>query len=281
MVIDRSILVTGGDGQLGRALKRSLPNAWVLGRSELDIADPASVSKVVELRPEVIINPAAYTQVDAAEANPEDAKAVNQVGVRHLAEAADKVGAALVQVSTDYVFSGDSADPYKETDPTDPRSVYGSTKLAGEVEAQKCSHHLIVRTSWVFGDGRNFIRSILAAAEQRPFLEVVDDQRGQPTYAPDLAEGLVELIQIEARGTLHLAGGGEPATWADLAEFALKVAGIPTEVRRISTADYFAGRQGPIAARPASSVLDCSAAKSIGVELRDWREAAEEFVLAK
>lgn len=266
---------------MGRALRQLLPDASVLGRSDLDITDPASIPKIVALRPSLIINAAAYTKVDAAEANPEEARAINEIGVRRLAEAAIQTDALLVQISTDYVFRGDSSVPYKETDPTGPRSVYGVTKLAGEEEARRCPEHLVVRTSWVFGEGTNFILSVLAAAEKRHYLEIVDDQRGLPTYASDLARGILELVAGNARGTVHLAGGGEAATWADLAKHALKVAGLDTEVKRVSTEEYFGARKGPIAPRPANSVLDCSLAKGLGVELRDWRKAVEEFVRAR
>jgi len=271
--------VTGAGGQLGRALATLVPEGLHLGKSDLDLTDRAAVLEAVSgYRPEVIINAAAYTQVDAAEANPEAAFAVNAEAVRTLAEAASKSGSLLVQLSTDYVFRGDKPDPYREDDDTGPLSIYGKSKLQGEKAASGAERHLIIRSSWVFGEGHNFIRSILNAAASREELAVVDDQRGLPTFARDLAQGLLEVVRAGAAGIYHVAGGGEPATWADLAELALEAAGLPTKVRRVTTAQYYSERPGPVAPRPANSVLDCSKAASLGVRLRRWPEAVFSYV---
>jgi dTDP-4-dehydrorhamnose reductase len=276
------LLVTGAGGQLGRALARLEPGAVLLDRSALDVLDPSAVAATIgRHRPAVVVHAAAWTRVDDAEADPEGAHRVNVGGTRSVAEAAAEVGALLVYVSTDYVFSGDRAEPYRERDPTGPRSVYGRTKLAGEAEAAAFGRHLVVRTSWVFGEGHNFVRSILRAAATRDELAVVDDQRGLPTYASDLAGGIRGLVDAGAEGLFHLAGGGEPGSWADLAEVALAAAGSPVHVRRVSTADYFAGRSTPVAPRPASSVLDCAKAAALGVALRPWQDAVAEYVPAE
>lgn len=282
MPLGRGLLVTGAGGQLGRALARLEPDAVLLDRGALDVLDPSAVTEVIGgCRPLVVVHAAAWTRVDDAEGDPEGAHRVNVEGTRSVAEAAAGVGALLVYVSTDYVFSGDRAGPYREGDATGPRSVYGRTKLAGEAEAAAFARHLVVRTSWVFGEGHNFVRSILRAAATRDELAVVDDQRGLPTYALDLAGGILALVEAGAESLFHLAGGGEPGSWADLAEAALAAAGSPARVRRVSTAEYFAGRSTPVAPRPSSSVLDCSRAASLGVTLRPWRDAVAEYVSAE
>ncbi|MCA1840829.1 MAG: dTDP-4-dehydrorhamnose reductase [Actinomycetota bacterium] len=279
MGLDNPVLVTGGNGQLGRALAKRLPAASVLDRSALDIADESVVASVIErIRPKVIINAAAYTQVDAAEADESSAMAINALGVRNLARAAERIGAVLVHVSTDYVFKGDKQGSYVEDDQVEPMSVYGRTKLAGERAAVEAERFLIVRTSWVFGEGQNFIRSIVKAAATHSELTVVDDQHGIPTYAPDLARGIVGLLEGEASGTFHLSNGGPPTTWADLAASALEICGSDATIRRVSTDEYFEGKPGPIAPRPRNSVLDCSKAAARGVVLRPWIEAVRDYV---
>jgi dTDP-4-dehydrorhamnose reductase len=276
---DKPVLITGGNGQLGRALAKLLPEAFVFDHTTLDVGDRAAVVEAVRsVKPATIINAVAYTKVDAAEADEQTATEVNSQGVEYLASAANEAGALLVHVSTDYVFRGDKEGPYKEEDQVEPLSVYGKTKLKGEVAASNASKHVIVRTSWVFGDGQNFIRSIVAAARDRDELSVVDDQRGVPTYAPDLARGIIRLLQADARGLYHLTNGGSPATWADLAEFSIEAAGLDCTVSRVTTDEYFQGKPGPIAPRPRNSVLDCSKAAALGVTLRPWKEAVAEYV---
>lgn len=274
-------VVTGRDGQLGRALAVLLPGAVLVDRPEFELADaPAVRDRLVALEPSVILHAGAWTAVDAAEADPEGARAVNVTGTAAVAAAAADAGALLVYVSTDYVFDGTSNRPYTEDDLTHPLSVYGATKLGGEQAARRAPRHLVVRTSWVFGEGKNFVRAILAASADRPAqpLAVVDDQRGRPTYAPDLAAGIVELVRRGATGVVHLQGGGEPGSWADVAAVALEAAGRPTPVVRTTTEAYNRGRPGPIAPRPANGVLDCTRAAASGVELRDWRMAVAAYV---
>lgn len=279
------LLVTGAGGQLGRAMARLRPDAALLRREDLDVADPGAVQRaLVDARPDVVLHAAAYTRVDAAERDPDGAAAVNEGGARAVAAAAAGVGALLVYPSTDYVFGGDSDRPYRESDLAGPLSVYGRTKLAGERAADACPRHLIVRTSWVFGEGRNFVRAILTTARRREELCAVDDQIGAPTSADDLAAGILRLIDAGATGLFHLRGGGEPASWADVADAALDgavrrglIARRP-RVRRTSTAEYNAARDEPAAPRPAYGVLDCSRAASLGVRLRPWREALEDYL---
>lgn len=271
MGIDTHILVTGGGGQLGKALAILRPDAVVLNRAGLDVTDPAAVmDSLADHNPDVVINAAAYTKVKDAETNPGAAAAVNAEAVGNLADACARHEALLIQISTDFVFSGDKSGPYNEDDETGPLNVYGRTKLEGERRAA-AAEHLIVRTSRVFGAGGNFIRSILGSARDRESIDVVDDQWGRPTYAADLADGILELIDKGQRGLIHLAGGGEPTTWARLAEAAVKAAGLSTRINHVPTTDDGV-------TRPRNSVLDCSKAASIGVQLRPWPDAVEEYV---
>lgn len=273
------VLVTGGNGQVGRAFAALLPDAVILDRSELDIVETGAVQRVFnEVRPEVVYNAAAYTAVDKAEVEQEQARLINVDAVVNLARAARQHDALLVQFSSDYVFRGD-AGPYTETDRTFPLSEYGRSKLQSEIAARASGNrYLIVRTSWVYGDGHNFVKSIVAAAAKHPELTVVDDQRGRPTYAPDLAEGTAALVAAGCTGVYNLSGGGEAVTWAGFAEAAIEAAGLPARVRPVTTAQYYAGREGPIAPRPANSELDCAKAAEAGVSLRPWRSAVAEYV---
>lgn len=280
-------LVTGCYGQLGSALVSQLRARGVVVHANdvdsLDVADPEAVAAffaAARPRPDVVVNAAAFTHVDRCEREPEAAARANERAPAVLAGACLENAARLVHVSTDYVFPGDGHAPYKETHPTGPRSVYGRTKLAGERAVLEASPgFLVVRTSWVFGRGRNFLAAILAQAAARRSgeasgpLRVVDDQRGRPTYAEDLAAGIRGLVEAGARGLYHLANAGE-ATWWDLARFCLDEAGYADlVVERIRTADLDVA-----ADRPAWSVLDCSKAATEGVELRPWRDAVRAYL---
>lgn len=279
MGFDKSLLVTGAGGQLGRALARLVPDATFLDRRALDVTDrDAVLEAVAQHRPEVIVQAAAYTKVDAAEADPQGARAINADGAQAVANAAEKAGALFVYPSTDYVFSGDKLGPYREDDPTGPLSVYGSTKLDGEKAAASAGAHLIVRTSWVYGEGHNFIRTIAGVAAKHRELRVIDDQTGRPTYSFDLAEGILGLVSRGATGVFHLAGGAEPATWADLAEAVISIKGLGARVLRVSTSEYYSGRDGAVAPRPANSVLDCGKAAALGVSLRPWRDGLAAYL---
>jgi dTDP-4-dehydrorhamnose reductase len=257
----------------------------LLTRRDLDVTDGGAVADAIAGHaPEVVVHAAAWPAVDAAETDPDRAWAVNVGGTEAVARAAANVGALLVYPSTDYVFSGDATRPYREHDATKPRSVYGRTKLEGEAAARTSPRHLIVRTSWVFGEGNNFIRRVVERGREASRIDVVADQVGRPTYAVDLAAAMLELVAGGHTRTFHLAGGGEPCSWADLAEAALEAArraglieGEPV-VDRITTEQWRAGLSGPMAERPRYSVLDCSRAESVGVRLRPWPEAVQAYV---
>jgi dTDP-4-dehydrorhamnose reductase len=277
--------VTGAGGQLGRAAARIRPDAVLLAHRELDVTDPGAVAKVVSRHgPDAILHAAAWTAVDSAEAEPDRAWAVNVGGTEAVARAAQGVGALLLYPSTDYVFSGNGDRPYREADAAKPRSVYGRTKLEGEVVAQTCPRHLVVRASWVFGEGSTFVAGVLRQAREGGSLAVVDDQVGVPTYALDLAEGIFALADRGFTGTFHLRGGGHQCSWADVAEAALD-AGVRhgvlpdrPDLRRITTEEWTATRPGQVADRPRYSVLDCSRAESAGVRLRPWPDALDAYV---
>jgi dTDP-4-dehydrorhamnose reductase len=278
--------VTGSYGQLGSALMERLASTGASASGcdldELDIAEPSAVAaRLADLpRPLVWLNAAAFTHVDRCEREPETARRGNAVAPAVVAAACRDAGVRLVHVSTDYVFPGDAGRPYREDDPPGPRSEYGRTKLEGERAVLSASPDaLVVRTSWVFGKGRNFIAAVLEQAAQRRAgtqegpLRVVDDQSGRPTYAVDLAEALLALAERGARGIVHFANDGI-ATWWDLARFALDEAGYPDiAIDRIATSDLQTD-----AVRPAWSVLDIGRAASFGVTPRSWREAVTAYL---
>ncbi len=281
-------VIAGCRGQLGHALGRQLAadeRAQVVAAvdlPEVDVSDPDAVSQLFAgLEADVVVNAAAFTQVDRCEREPELAHRANAVAPGLLAEACSRVGSRFVHVSTDYVFAGDADRPYREDDPTGPRSAYGRTKLAGEQAVRTVSEDfLIVRTSWVFGRGRNFLAAILDQAGRRRRgevegpLRVVADQRGRPTWAEDLARGLLGLLEAGAGGLYHLTGSGDVATWWDLARLCLDAAGYEDLViERIATSELDLD-----APRPAWSVLDCSKAEALGVRVRDWREAVAAYL---
>jgi dTDP-4-dehydrorhamnose reductase len=279
-----NILIIGRSGQLAAELvKATWPGGMrvvAMGRDQLDIADAAAVARVVAATmPDIIVNAAAYTAVDRAESDRASAFAINHLGPQYLAEAAARQGAALIHVSTDYVFSGAGATPWREGDEPQPRSVYGQSKLAGErAVAAILSRHVILRTSWLFAaHGQNFVRTMLRLGNERDRLTIVDDQRGCPTAAADLARVIVKVATAlsynQARfGLYHYAGRGA-VTWYQFAEaiFALAddlVTKAPLLVP-ISTADFAAA-----APRPAFSVLDCTKIEqAYGITQTDWRDA--------
>jgi dTDP-4-dehydrorhamnose reductase len=271
------ILVTGAAGQVGSEVAAHLPSHEVvaLDRAGCDLADRHSVEQAVSAaRPAAVVNCAAWTDVDGCEADRERAMLVNALGVRHLAVACARVGAHLVHISTDYVFPGDKDGPYDEWDEPGPRSVYGRSKLGGEREiARHAGSWAIARTSWVFGRrGRNFVDSIVGRAREGAPLRVVDDQRGCPTYAPDLAGALVRLAVERRPGMYHVTNAGA-CTWHDLAAAAVELAGLDPSVVGVTTTAEL-GRPAP---RPANSVLSGSAWAAAGLApLRPWREALAE-----
>lgn len=272
------VLLTGGRGQLGTAI-RALTKSWAWelfapDKRELDITQPRDVLEACwKLQPEVIINAAAYTAVDKAEAEPERAFLVNAQAVASLAQAATDVGALLVQISTDYVFDGRASRPYREEDEPNPLSVYGKSKLKGEQAASSAREHLIIRTSWLFGDGWNFVEAIRKQlANGAKVLRVVADQRGRPTFAPDLARVIAQLVEKGERGLFHAANVGT-TTWADFAKEIVAQLGLAVPVVPISTEE--ANRPAP---RPSYSVLDTSRLEAVVGALPSWQDALNRYL---
>jgi dTDP-4-dehydrorhamnose reductase len=253
----RGTLITGAGGQLGHALAATFPEARALTRAEWDVTLPPPPG----LSADLVLHAAAWTNVDGAEDDPQGAAAVNVGGTQH----AVALGAPLVYFSTDYVFDGRKREPYVESDAPLPLGAYGRTKLFGEAAAG--DQAWIVRSSWLFGPtGHNFVRTMLRLAEDRDVVDVVDDQRGTPTFVGHLAAALPELVELPY-GVYHVAAGGD-CTWAEFAEEIFEQAGVDCLVRRITTAEF-----GARAPRPAYSVLRSERGAP---ELPDWLDGLRE-----
>lgn len=274
------ILVTGGRGLLGSAAAdEGRARGWDVvapGRAELDVTRPDAVREAVtKAAPDLVLHCAAYTAVDRAETQADLAMSVNRDGTRAVAEACAAAGALLVYPSTDYVFDGRKGSPYRPDDPPSPLSAYGRSKLAGEEEARRAPRHLVVRTSWLYGSGgRNFVDTMLALGGRGGPLQVVDDQRGRPTWTRSLAGTLLDLVEREAAGTFHATDSGE-ATWRELAVEALRLAGlVEVAVEPVSTEAW-----GAAAPRPPVSLLDVSETERVlGRPMPHWKESLARHV---
>lgn len=276
------ILVTGSNGQLGRAVNKifqnekdiQIINTDVVNAEFLDITRIEDTMEFIKARkPQAIINCAAYTAVDACESDIDQAYRLNAIGPRNLSIAAKEVGAKIVHVSTDYVFCGKKEKPYTEFDEPSPVSAYGRTKLAGENFVKEFSNrYFIIRTAWLYGDGKNFIKTMLRLSETNEKVKVVADQWGSPTSAHELAKAIKHLISTENYGTFHGTCEGI-CTWADFAETIFKKYGKDTLVERISTDEY-----PTPAKRPKYSVLDnCMFRLTSGFEFKNWEQAFDDY----
>ena len=284
-------LITGGSGMLGRELAellittpattKSRREVLAVGRDELDITDPAALKSAVA-GVDVVVNTAAWTDVDGAEGNESDATAVNGIAVRNLASACTDSGSRLLHLSTDYVFPGDATAPIPESAPTGPVNAYGRGKLLGEQAVLETLPETgyVVRTAWLYGKhGKNFVATILNAAKQRDFLDVVDDQRGQPTWTRALARQLIGLGEAALSGdapagTYHGTCSGE-TTWYGLARAAFELTGLDPDRIRPTSSENFT-RPAP---RPSYSVLGHERWAAAGLDpLPDWREALSEYL---
>ena len=291
----RTILLTGANGQVGYELQHSLAvpgNVVVLERSQLDLSDANAIRRVVrEIKPNLIVNPAAYTAVDKAESEPELAMAINAIAPGVLAEEAARLDIPLVHYSTDYVYDGAKSSPYVETDSTNPLNVYGKSKLAGENAIRAVGlPHLILRTSWVYGTlGKNFLRTILRSAAEREQLRVVSDQIGAPTWSRSIAEATLAALNNwneGLSGTYHLTCAGQ-TSWHEFAreiveEYEMlyesrdwpKLRAKVASIEAIKTAEY-----PTPAPRPANSRLDCIKIKhDLSVTMPDWQEALRQVL---
>ncbi|WP_313801712.1 dTDP-4-dehydrorhamnose reductase [Cytobacillus sp.] len=274
------VLVTGSNGQLGQDLVNLLKNypmeTYAYTKSELDIINQEAVHAIVhKIRPDVIINAAAYTKVDLAESNEDIAFAVNAWGQRNLSVAAEMYGAKMCYISTDYVFDGSGKEPYKEYDQINPLGVYGKSKYAGEELTKTLStKYFIVRTAWVYGEhGNNFVHTMLRLAKDQNKLGVVNDQVGSPTYTVDLAQFIVRLIQTEKYGIYHATNSGS-CTWYDFSKAIFEESSLEVKVTPLTTEEF-----PNKATRPSYSVLDNFAMRVNGFgQLRPWREALSEFI---
>lgn len=284
------VLVTGAGGQLGGYLVPALRAAGAIPIAAghragdgidiaLDITDAAATGRAIaEARPDIVIHGAAMTDVDGCETDPARADAINHRGAANVANAAAKAGAWLLAVSTDFVFAGDAA-PYAEDDRPDPASVYGSSKRDGERAVLAADPSFAVaRTAWVYGGaGKHFPRTVLRMLAQRDTMEVVEDERGNPTFAGDLADGLVRLAAIRPSGIVHVTNAGTASRF-ELAREVARHAGVdPERVRPTTTAEFLAKYPLP-AKRPADSSLGNRRAAAHGVQLRPWRDAVADYV---
>ena len=292
-LLNKKILVTGVNGQVGRALNRQLQNKCQLVTTtrtgqgadvSLDLSDLKSIEKtLLDIKPDIVINPAAYTQVDKAEEEPELAHLINGDAPGVMAEACKKIGALIVHYSTDYVFNGQSKVPYKETDPTDPINVYGASKLAGEEAIRAVGlDHVIFRTCWVYDkEGQNFPNTILRLAREREVLKVVNDQFGTPTSADFIAEVTARILALNLKGgceyqLLNLRPRGD-CSWYDFAGYLLEQAKqgeelCVKELMPVSSSEFVTK-----AARPKFSVLDLQRiGQVLGDEIADWQSVFAE-----
>jgi dTDP-4-dehydrorhamnose reductase len=271
------VTIFGASGLLGKALMREWSGDTVTGLTShaADIRDGKRVLEVVqEARPEWIVLAAAYTDVDGCESKPELAFAVNRDGAVNVAAAAKQVGARLVFLSSDYVFDGTKTTPYETGDARNPQSVYGRTKAEAEVRLLELMPDCcIARTSWLFGvGGKCFPDTILKLAASRPTLDVVNDQRGSPTYAEDLARAIIQLCRKNATGIVHATNSGD-CSWFEFAEEIVSRAGLGTTVRPVSSQQM--ARPAP---RPAYSVLSPARLRALGIEMPSWRDALQRYL---
>jgi dTDP-4-dehydrorhamnose reductase len=270
------ILVVGANGMLGQDLMSLLGER---GRGvdlpAIDITDMVSVQQVLTaLKPKVVINCAAYTDVDGCEANVETAMQVNGEGVAFLGLVTRAIGAKLVQVSTDYVFDGSKGSPYKEDDLQQPLNIYGESKLAGELNLDINPDNLLVRTQWLYGlHGKNFVETMLKLGQEKTELTVVDDQIGSPTWTMDLARGILALVDKDCRGTYHCANSGH-TSWNGFAQAIFEEAGLAVQVLPMTTEQL-----NRPARRPLYSTLDCSKlVADTGFAPQPWREALTQYL---
>lgn len=276
----KTIIVTGCNGQLGRAINKELEgnNEYRIVNTdvgELDITDVDAVLAFVRKeKPYAIINCAAYTAVEACETERDLAYRINAIGPRNLSLAAAEADAKLVHVSTDYVFAGDGKRPYEEFDATDPQGVYGASKLAGENFVKEfAKRYFIIRTAWLYGDGKNFVKTMLRLSETNGKVRVVNDQFGCPTSAKELAKAILYLLPTENYGLFHGTCEGS-CSWADFAAEIFRLAGKDTVVEGISTEEY-----GAKVKRPAYSVLENYMFKlTTDFTFADWKDAIADYI---
>ncbi|MDO4967635.1 MAG: dTDP-4-dehydrorhamnose reductase [Candidatus Saccharibacteria bacterium] len=280
------ILITGSNGMLAQSVKAKFEkeNELILTDSkELDITNKQNVlSKIKELKPELIINCAAYTNVDGAEENEELCKRVNGDGPKNLALGAKEVGATLVHISTDYVFGGskDISEEYSEDDEKSPESVYGKTKLAGEEGIiENTDKFYIFRTAWLYGLGNNFVRTMLNVGRTHDEVTVVSDQHGSPTYCEDLTDIIYQAVTKKIPYGVYNSTNEGYTTWFDFTKEIFKQVGLSTKVNPTSTEEYMKNANKTVAKRPLNSKMSKEKLKSAGIVVPDWKDALKRYLI--
>jgi len=274
------ILLTGANGQLGREIAIQLKNKegtvlFPVDIDELDITDVRAVNRMIgDIEPDTVINCAAYTNVEKCEEDERTAAAVNSQGAGILAKAAFNAGASIIHLSTDYIFDGKKQNPYTEEDEPNPINIYGLTKLEGEkaVKAEN-PRHFIVRTAWLYGDGNNFVRTMLGCSKERDTIKVVDDQMGTPTSTAELARAVIRLMDTKEYGIYHATCEGS-CTWYEFALKIFEIAGIPVKVNPCSSSEIIQK-----AKRPGYSVLENrNLRERLGYRFCSWQDALKEYL---
>jgi dTDP-4-dehydrorhamnose reductase len=276
---DKEIFIVGANGQLGRALKQRYPGAQSADIDQLDITDAASVENFDWSGIKIILNAAAYTNVDGAETAEGRTAAwnVNATAVSYLVKAAALHDITLIHVSSDYVFDG-TRDPHTEDEPFSPLGVYAQSKAAGDIAVSLAPRHYILRSSWVIGDGPNFVRTMLGLGEKGVDPTVVADQIGRLTFTSELVKIIDHLLAANAAyGTYNASNGGDPASWAEITRAIFKEAGYDLAVTDTSTEEYFKGKDG-IAPRPLRSTLSLDKLEATGFSPADWREDLANYI---
>lgn len=276
---DSGILIIGANGQLGTALRERYPAAQAVDSDTLDITSAEAVLAYDWSGITTIINAAAYTNVDGAESTEGRLAAwkVNATGVRNLALAALQHGLTLVHISSDYVFDGTNSN-HPEDEAFTPLSVYGESKAAGDIAASLVKNHYILRTTWVIGEGKNFVRTMLSLGERGIAPTVVADQIGRLTFTNELVSAIDHLLTSEApAGTYNVTNSGEPASWADITREIFELGGYDLTVTNTTTAEYFAGKEG-IAPRPLNSIMDLQKLEATGYTPNDWHQALKDYI---
>jgi dTDP-4-dehydrorhamnose reductase len=268
------IVITGADGQLGQSLQHVLDTESVLPlqRAMGDVTDTRTITVIADWQPDVVIHAAAMTDVDGCEQDAEAAFRVNGIGTRNVALACQRAGAAMLYISTDFVFDGTKGAPYSEWDATNPVSAYGASKLAGEIYVQHLLNRFwIVRTAWVYRRGhRNFVTTMLRLARERERLQVVTTEVGSPTYAPDLAAAVARLVRLPLYGTFHLTNAGHCSRY-ELAAKIIELTGLPAV---IEPTDHYPRAARPPAFAPLRNIVGAEA----GIQLRPWEDALADFI---
>jgi dTDP-4-dehydrorhamnose reductase len=273
------IFITGANGQLGTALRAQYPTAKFAGKDELDITNKESVSNFDWAGIKYLLNAAGYTNVDGAE-TPEgriEAWKANAQAISYLGAVAREHDITLVHISSDYVFDG-TKELHKEDEDLSPLSTYGASKAAGEIAASLAPKHYIIRTSWVIGEGKNFVRIMISLGQKGIAPKVVHDQTGRLTFTSELVRAIDLLLKNQSEyGIYNVSNGGDPASWADITRYIFAEAGFNLEVTNTTTAEYFAGKEG-VAPRPLNSVLDLSKIQATGLSSIDWREDLKKYI---